>query len=82
MKYKCDNCSEVFAEEEVVLKDFGNNFHIFGQSVMVKNKNTGKVCRTSTDKIEEGDCSIHCPKCDQVHLFGFDRAYEEVGAAA
>jgi hypothetical protein len=81
MKYKCDECLATFEDGEVVLKKFGNNFQLIGQMVLVKNNKTGKIFKTTTDKISEGDCGLHCPSCGRAHLFGFDRVIESSGVA-
>jgi len=72
LRYQCDKCKSTFEESEIVMKDFIDNLHILGNPIMVKNRISGKPSMVYTDQIKEGDCSLHCPKCDEVHLFGFD----------
>ena len=74
MIYRCDDCKKIFMEKEATFQPFAKNFRIFAVSVLVHNMNTGKNYFSSTDNITDGDCSIHCPHCNKVHLFGFDRA--------
>lgn len=81
MKYKCDSCQSAFEDSEVVLHEFVKNVHFVGNVVLVKNRVTGKIYRTLTDKLEDGDCSLHCPNCGQVHLFGFNQFLEPSGVA-
>ena len=76
-KYKCDNCKEVFNEEDIVLQPLIGNIEIIGQSIMVKNIITGKPAMTNTKNAVEGDCTVHCPKCFKIHFWGFDMVREE-----
>lgn len=76
MKHKCDFCGATFEEEEVAKIPINPEpgIEIIGMSIFVWNSKTEKLSRTSTHSLQEGDCTLHCPECKKVHLFGFDLA--------
>jgi len=58
-KFQCDNCKEMFDENQVVVKSLPENFHISVPFSVVFEK----------DGIQYAP---FCPKCDSIHVLGFD----------
>jgi hypothetical protein len=61
--YKCDECPATFTREEIIAaaKPEPSGFHAHSARVHIK------------DRVRH---LLHCPSCDKVHFFGFDRAPE------
>jgi len=76
--YECDNCKSAFTAEEIKLVDPADNFKILtpGFHFMCVEKD-GTICGKSDPKKEDGDKLLSCPKCDQVHINGFNKSKKE-----
>lgn len=74
-KYKCDKCSHVFESRSVKLVPATTNIktlideykHNKWSMLVAKD---GTIRRGGHDA-EEGDSTLHCPSCGELHLFGF-----------
>jgi transposase-like protein len=63
-KYKCDKCKSKFMSDDVILREVQSNISIvphpmMGRLLQIHHENKIYLC--------------HCPICDQVHLFGFNK---------
>ena len=74
-KYQCDECKHQFLGKEVKLKPAATNINIIGRNIYVVDKD-GTIQCTTTDKLQETDSVLTCPKCDRLHLFGLDLVEE------
>lgn len=75
MRYVCDACKQSFEGSEIILKPFGNNFNCVGTVVMlVEDESVVVGCGNTTtlDRDSHEYFTMHCPRCGEVHLFGFD----------
>lgn len=72
--YKCDKCRAVFSAKQVVFKPANTGIKILTpQSPMKFVDKEGNIVGGG-HSAREGDQTLHCPKCGQLHLFGFDLA--------
>lgn len=69
--FKCDECQKSFVGKDVVLKPAHQNMSIPFCTMMFVAENGTIVGRSSA---QDGDQTMHCPHCGQLHLFGFDKA--------
>lgn len=72
--YKCDECGHIFKGKEAKLKLVPNDVHfspsLFMNFIFVDKE--GKV-RGGYNPPKEDDSILHCPKCEEPHLFGFTK---------
>lgn len=71
-KYKCDKCGHVFEGRLVKLIPASTSIKILTpiQPPMFVAKD-GSIKRGGYNA-EEGDSTLHCPSCEEPHLFGFN----------
>lgn len=72
--YQCDKCKKTFKAREVKLIEPARNITIFGELIMMVDKD-GKIVGGDPDA-DKGDRLLACPHCETPHLFGFDRVNE------
>ena len=75
-KSKCDDCGAVFNNKDVKLKPLNPNFGMtpgFGVHIKLVEPDGTLVGVSSSYSAKPGSCTLHCPKCGDVHLFGFDQ---------
>ena len=74
MRYCCDNplCGATFTK--ALLKPAATNIQIMGVSLIGANKDGKPICVSG--QFKEGDQTLHCPECGQLHLFGFNSVEE------
>ena len=72
--YKCDKCKKSFKANEVVLQPANSNINFpLVRIMVVSEKGIISGCHTP----QKGDQTLHCPYCNELHLFGFDKVSEE-----
>lgn len=72
--YKCDKCKASFDAQEIKLEPAATNIAILTpMRPMLFVSKDGKIMGGGKHA-EEGDRTLHCPKCGELHLFGFDPA--------
>lgn len=69
--YECDECQARFVANEIVLEPAHSNASFFMTSLLCV-ANDGTIMNRA-ESFEEGDRTLHCPKCGAVHLFGFTK---------
>lgn len=69
-KIICDKCGHKFPTNKVLLKSASKNC-IIVLGMLGVDKNGIIVGRS---QFKDGDQTLHCPKCGELHLFGFDIA--------
>jgi hypothetical protein len=72
--YKCDKCRATFDAQEVKLRPAATNVTILTpMSPMLFVNKEGKIMGGGKHA-DPGDQTLHCPKCGELHLFGFNLA--------
>ena len=71
--YKCDKCSATFKPREITLKECSGNVEIITpvSRIMVI---SAEGFIQGVGSPQKGDRTVHCPKCNEWHPNGFDKA--------
>ena len=70
-KYKCDECSATFIGKNVKLVKPIKNIEMHPvHSCLIFVDKSGTI---TGGELKKGDKLLACPKCEKVHLFGFEQ---------
>jgi uncharacterized C2H2 Zn-finger protein len=70
--YQCDECKATFKAKEVKLQEAATNITMLTPPMPLIFIDKDDVIKMGGQKAEEGDQVLSCPRCEMVHLFGFN----------
>jgi len=72
--YKCDECDATFKRNEMKFIEPSDNISILTplSPFIYADKDGNPIGGSEQPSKEKGDKILACPKCGQIHLYGFD----------